>query len=445
MDVLDNLTEKLNSPDKLNRLKAVEEIARLIKKGEITRQESEEVNNHVHTIYSFSPYSPSSAAYHAWKAGLKTIGIMDHDSIAGGAELIQACKILGLASTVGCEIRVNFDQTRLQGRQINSPDAKNIAYIAIHGIPQCQFAIIRDFLKPINERRNYRNRLMVDRMNQFLLDYGIEKIDYYRDVFSISKADEGGSITERHLLFALAKKIIQQIGQGEKLVCFLERKLKIVIPERVKPFLIDLSNPYYNYDLLGILKSSFMEKIFIEPDQTECISVYEAIDFINSITAIPAYAYLGDVLESPTGDKKSQQFEDDYLEELFDEIKKIGFKAVTYVPPRNTAQQLKRVQKLCKKYNLMEISGVDINQPRQSFNCPEILKPQFHHLIDMTWALIAHEKLANYNSIYALFHEQNPLPNLSLRERVKVYSSIGRNIDPFNPERVEHLIPIYFI
>ncbi|MGD9552447.1 MAG: PHP domain-containing protein, partial [Candidatus Caldatribacteriota bacterium] len=96
MDVLVNLTEKLNSPDKLNRLKAVEEIARLIKKGEITRQESEEVNNHVHTIYSFSPYSPSSAAYHAWKAGLKTIGIMDHDSIAGGAELIQACKILGL-------------------------------------------------------------------------------------------------------------------------------------------------------------------------------------------------------------------------------------------------------------------------------------------------------------------------------------------------------------
>jgi hypothetical protein len=218
-----------------------------------------------------------------------------------------------------------------------------------------------------------------------------------------------------------------------------------LFPRKKIKNLIDLSNPYYNYDLLGILKSSFMEKIFIEPDQTECISVYEAINFVNSIDAIPAYAYLGDVLESPTGDKKSQQFEDDYLEELFDEIKKIGFKAVTYVPPRNTAQQLERVQQLCKKYNLMEISGVDINQPRQSFNCPEILKPQFHHLIDMTWALIAHEKLANYNSIYALFHKQNPLPNLSLRERVKVYSSIGRNIDPFNPERVEHLIPIYFI
>jgi hypothetical protein len=60
----------------------------------------------------------------------------------------------------------------------------------------------------------------------------------------------------------------------------------------------------------------------------------------------------------------------------------------------------------------------------------------------MTWALIAHEKLANYNAIYALFHEQNPLRNRSLSDRVKVYSSMGRNIDPFNPEKVEHLIPI---
>jgi len=441
MDILINLTEKLNNPSKIDRLQAIEEIARLIKEGKITRQESEEVNNHVHTIYSFSPYSPSYAAFLAWKVGLKTIGIMDHDSIAGCEELLLASKRLGIASTVGFEMRVNFNQTRLQGRQINNPDSKNIAYIALHGIAQCQFNRIKEFLKPINKSHHARNSLMVNRMNQMFLDFGIEKIDYSQDIISISKADEGGSITERHLLFALANKLVRKIGKGKRLINFLEGQLKMVIPEKIKTYLMELNNPNYIYDLLGILKSSFMENIYIEPDSQECISVHEAINFAHSINAIPAYAYLGDVLESPTGDKKSQKFEDDYLEDLFAEIKKIGFRAVTYMPPRNTEQQLQRVQKLCQEYHFMEISGVDINQPRQSFNCPEILKPQFRHLIDMTWALIAHEKLANYNMRYALFHEENPLQNLPLRDRLKLYSSIGRRIDPFNPEKVEHLLP----
>ena len=38
------------------------------------------VNNHIHTTYSFSPYSPTAAVWCAMEAGLATAGIMDHDS-----------------------------------------------------------------------------------------------------------------------------------------------------------------------------------------------------------------------------------------------------------------------------------------------------------------------------------------------------------------------------
>jgi len=62
------------------------------------------------------------------------------------------------------------------------------------------------------------------------------------------------------------------------------------------------------------------------------------------------------------------------------------------------------------------------------------------HLIDMTWALIAHEKLAHFNPVYAIFHQQNPLRNHSLTDRLKKYSAIGRKINPLHPEKVEHLI-----
>ncbi|GAI18325.1 unnamed protein product, partial [marine sediment metagenome] len=54
----------------------------------------------------------------------------------------------------------------------------------------------------------------------------------------------------------------------------------------IENLLLDKNNQFYLYDLLGILKSSFLDKIFIQPDYEECISVYEAVKFSNSINAI---------------------------------------------------------------------------------------------------------------------------------------------------------------
>jgi predicted metal-dependent phosphoesterase TrpH len=430
----DKIIQELNSSNKKSRLFGLEKIYKLIETGEKQFKKTEEVNNHVHTIYSFSPYSPSMAAYLAWKAGLQAVGIMDHDSVSGSKELIEACKIIGIASTVGFELRVNFSGTIVEGRKLNNPDSKNIGYIAIHGIPESKLPETKKFLNPIQIARNKRNKKILDKLNNLIKNYGIGEIDFAKEAYDISQAKEGGSITERHILYAFARKIIQKTGKGEKLISFLKDSLDIVLSQKIKKFLLDENNQFYLYDLLGILKSYFLDKIFIQPGYKECISVHEAVRFSNSINAIPAYAYLGDVTDSPTGDKRAEKFEDDFLEELIPELKKIGFKAITYMPPRNTLNQLLRLQRLCRKYEFMEISGVDINSPRQSFNYAIILRPEFAHLIEAAWALIAHEKLVNYNEKYALFNNKNPLKDKSLKERIRIYSEIGRKIDKKHPE-----------
>jgi len=92
------------------------------------------------------------------------------------------------------------------------------------------------------------------------------------------------------------------------------------------------------------------------------------------------------------------------------------------MPPRNTLNQLLRLQRLCREYGFMEISGVDINSPRQSFNYAIILRPEFAHLIEATWALIAHEKLVDHDEKYALFNNRNPFKAKSLKERIVTYS-----------------------
>jgi len=432
----DEIIQEINSSNKKSRLYGLEKIYKLIEIEKEQFKKTEEVNNHVHTIYSFSPYSPSMAAYLAWKAGLQAVGIMDHDSVSGCKELIEVCKIIGIASTVGFELRVNFSGTIVEGRKLNNPDSKNIGYIAIHGIVESKLPETKKFLNPIQIARNKRNKKILAKLNNLIKSYGMEEIDFNKEVYKISQAKEGGSITERHILFAFARKIIQKTGKGKKLISFLKDNLDIVLSEKIKKFLLEENNQFYLYDLLGALKGSFLDKIFIQPNYDECISVYEAVKFSNSINAIPAYAYLGDVTDSPTGDKRVEKFEDDFLEELIPELKKIGFKAITYMPPRNTLSQLLRLQRLCKKYELMEISGVDINSPRQSFNYPIILRPEFAHLIEATWALIAHEKLANYDEKYALFNNKNPLKGKSLKERIVTYSEIGRKIDSRHPELV---------
>ena len=432
----DKIIQEINSSNKKPRLYGLEKIYKLIEIEKEQFKKTEEVNNHVHTIYSFSPYSPSMAAYLAWRAGLQAVGIMDHDSVSGCKELMEACKIIGIASTVGFELRVNFSGTLVEGRTLNNPDSKNIGYIAIHGIPDSKLSEAMKFLHPIQIARDKRNKKILAKLNHLIKSYGIKEIDFNKEVYNISQTKEGGSITERHILFAFARKIIQKTGKGEKLISFLKDNLNIVLSEKIKKFLLDENNQFYLYDLLGILKSAYLDKIFIQPDYEECISVYEAVKFSHSINAIPAYAYLGDVTDSPTGDKRAEKFEDDFLEEMIPELKKIGFKAITYMPPRNTLSQLLRLQRLCKKYEFMEISGVDINSPRQSFNYPIILRPDFAHLIEATWALIAHEKLANYDEKYALFNNKNPLEGKSLKERIIAYSEIGRKIDSRHPELV---------
>ena len=421
----------LNSKSLNERLRAVRELGESAKDG-VTP--TDEVNNHVHSIYSFSPYSPTMIAVKAAEAGLQTVGIMDHDSVSGCAEFLEASKAVNIASTAGFELRVNMTGTSVEGRKMNNPDEPNISYIAFHGIPATKFETLKNFLKPIHEARIARDRKEVEKLNVLLADRGAPTLDFDADVVAISEAASGGSITERHILYALSLKLIATHGKGQALVDYIEGPLQVPVAGKLRELLLDLENPHYAYDLLGAFKAAFVPEFFIASGYDECISVFDAVKLANEIGAIPAYAYLGDVGESPTGDKKAEKFEDDFLDELIPELSQIGFKAITYMPPRNTREQLARLRKLCQANGLMEISGVDINSSRQSFNCPILLEPEFRHLTDAAWALIAHEKLAAADPKLALFNADNPLASQSVEERIEAYAAVGKQMDHTRPE-----------
>ena len=386
----DELIEKLNDQDVEVRLASLRELMAMISAGELEAPvRGNDVNNHIHTTFSFSPYSPTKAIWMAYNAGLKTAGIMDHDSLSGAREFIEAGKITGILTTIGVECRVSMKNTPLAEKRINNPDQKGIAYTTIHGVPHQHIDEVITFFKPYVKARNERNRKMIDRINALTAPYGIHT-DFDTDVVPLSEFKHGGSITERHLLFALSKKITARFGKGEAVVKFLTEDMGIQISGKNKSFLSDAGNPFYEYDLLGTLKGNLVEKFYIDAE-TECPDVSALIALAAKINAFSAYAYLGDVGDSVTGDKKTQKFEDDYIDLLFDVIKELKFKAVTYMPSRNTMEQLRRVRALCEKHGFFQISGEDINSPRQSFICEAQRNPEFANLYESTMTLIRHE------------------------------------------------------
>ena len=375
---------RLNAPTRAERL---ENLRTLLSGTAFPEAVPQYVNNHIHTTYSFSPYSPAAAVYAARLEGLCTAGIVDHDSIAGAREFLEAAELAGLPATIGMECRVDMRGTRLEGRRTNNPDQTGISYMTIQSVPHGKIDFLDQFFAPRREARNRRNRKMVENINRLLPDAAL---DFEKDVLPLSQWREGGSVTERHLMYALAKKLTGQTGKGPELTARLE-KMGLELSEKQRTALLDTEYPFYEYDLLGILKSAFVSKIYIDAGE-ECPQLAEVVRLCREADACLCYAYLGDVGESVTGDKKAQRFEDAYLEGLFQCLREEGVWAVTYMPTRNTPGQLERLRGLCREYGMFQVSGEDINSPRQSFAIRAMENPLFQNLIDAAWRLIDHEK-----------------------------------------------------
>ncbi len=378
-----SVLNKLNAPTRQERIANLKEV---LKDTVFPPMVPQYINNHIHTTYSFSPYSPTAAVYAARMEGLCTAGIIDHDSISGAEEFLEAAEVIGMPVTIGMEARISMEGTRLEGRRTNNPDQVGVSYMTIQGVPHDKIGTLTEFFKPYQAARHERNRKMIRRINALV---GVN-LDYEKDVLPLSEAKDNGGVTERHLMYALAIELGRQVGKGQPMVEKLT-SLGIKLSEKQTKMLLDTEYPFYEYDVLGILKGAFVPKIYIDATD-ECPRLSDMVKLCGQIDAYLCYAYLGDVGDSVTGDKKAQKFEDDYLEDVFECLKEEGVRSVTYMPTRNTEKQLLRLRGLCEEYGMFQISGEDINSPRQSFIIRAMENPMFANLIEATWKLIEHEK-----------------------------------------------------
>ena len=91
---------------------------------------------------------------------------------------------------------------------------------------------------------------------------------------------------------------------------------------------------------------------------------------------------------------------------------------------RNTEEQLRRVMELCERHRFFQISGEDINSPRQSFLCNAMENDMFAHLSDAAYALIGHERSATKGIERAMFSEKAKDLFPDMHTRIEHYKNV---------------------
>ncbi len=137
---------------------------------------------HTHSSASDGSDSPAELVYAAQRAGLSAIALTDHDTISGLPEFLRAAEGSGLTAVPGVEISSN-----LYNREIH------ILGLFVDPVsPE-----LNAFLENLRNRRNIRNRQMIEKLNI---------IGYRITLEELQAAASGESVGRPHVAELLVKK-----------------------------------------------------------------------------------------------------------------------------------------------------------------------------------------------------------------------------------------------
>ena len=371
----------------------------------------------VHTYYSFSPYTPSLAAYMAYRSGLGCASVSDHDTLSGADEFTAAAAILGMESSAGLQLRARFYTGK--GRWLNNFYERDIGFVAIRGIPERSWKSLNKRLEYIRKRRIARDARMVEKFNNRLRKYDIS-INFEKEVVPLSKYGEGGTVTERHILYTFAQKLIEKFGDAEAIKGFLTGELGINIEEEFLPAISDTANPYYAFDLLNCLKHE-TKFFYVNVDEME--SIEDIVALAREFGGLCTYTYVGERHKFYENGVLVEKHEDEYLSEFISDLGRWGVDAIEYVPDAISEHKREQITELARENGMFTLPCMDINSPRQLFVQGKGLSEELSRNL---WAVIGHAKSSQFDLSDGLNTEKSKEKNPNLEARLKLYAEIGK-------------------
>ena len=350
----------LSDFDEKVRKGALEKIVLLIKEGKIKKDIDLKpwLNLHIHTFhsYNYNNWSPSRIVFEGWKTGLKYVGTVDFDTLAGVEETIFAGKLLDIGVMGGFETRTFADE--LKEVVTNSPKEPGVCYLCGKGFlkspdENSDAGKFFGYIKGIAQRRN---REVIENLNRYL---GEVKVDYYRDVLPLTPS---GNPTERHITEAYHRKSEDMLG--EKVDMFWSDILKI---DREKVRKIRVHNKADFQELLRKTLIKYGGPGYMPPEKKNFPSFDETVRMIETAGGVP----VGGWLDGTTDGEENPDTLLDFLESK-------GVKVVMVIPDRNyniadDKERELKIKKLdefmaaCQKRKVPVICGTEMNKYGQPF------------------------------------------------------------------------------
>ena len=424
MDIADRIIEleaKLNDFSAPIRAQALADLMMLVQQGDVSiKPETELINLHCHTFYSYNAYgySPTALAWLAKRNGYKALGIVDFNVLDGVDEYLSTCDAIGVRGSAGLETRVFIPE--FSTREINSPGEPGVCYYMGIGFTSTEMpAAVAAILFDMRYRSDQRGREIVKLLNRHLAP---AEIDYDRAVLPLTP---GGNATERHILVAFIQAAARCFSDTTR---FWAEKLGLPL-QQVAAQMGDKSK-FENLVRAKLMKRGGVG--YLEPSPETFPSLEDVNQLVAACGALPCAAWLD-------GTSAGEQA----IEELLDLLISKGVVTFNIIPDRNwnlpdpevrrmKVQNLYRVVELAQKLNLPLNIGTEMNSSGQKLaddlNVPE-LAPLRESFLAGAYFIYGHTRMQRalelgYQSEWAKAY----LP--MRRERNAFYTQIGRLILP---------------
>jgi hypothetical protein len=370
METIEQLEQRLDSFNPLQRKETLEQLCQMVSQGEIELPPAgTDVNLHCHTFFSYNSYgySPTKFAWLAKKQRLAVAGVVDFDVLDGLDEFLEAARMLGLKGCGGIETRVYVPQ--FGSRVINSPGEPGISYHMGMGFPSANLRPeLKKFQMGLQKTARQRNIELTGRVNKYLSPV---ELDYAKDVLPLTPS---GNATERHICLAYARKAKAVFGDNASLAKFWSEKLgmdvsAIELPEG-REFLNALRNKTMKrggvgYVWHGLPARENTAKMAV-PRKGAFPTMADLDRFSLAAGAMPTMTWLDGTSEG------EQQ-----LDELVSVAIDSGVVAFNVIPDRNYTlglgkldakfKNLKLALELVDSFGLPIVCGTEMNSPGQKF------------------------------------------------------------------------------
>ena len=329
-------------------------------------------------------------AFIGYRHGVSFIAVNDYASLASAKEFSTACKILNIPYALGyhAECVPLFNETQ--------------ASCYTYGVPLNRVKYVEQDLKNIRVEKREHIEALVKKINSRLKKYDINIS--FLEVLNSSLYIFGGAVTEKHAANILAKKLIDKLVDGVKIVEFLSTVLKITVTEYERDCLYSKNNKYLVEDLTRVIYSNI--RVFKAGETLREPEELLALDKLSG--GITAYKL------------RFKTFNEEFLLNAVSVLKSKGFNAVAFDETSLSSEDVEKSANLFLSENVLPIPVSRMGMPRQTVETSDMNES----LYNSARAVIGNAVSVSYDVSDGLFGENTIKKCQSLKKRIELFKSI---------------------